>query len=143
MEPTVEIRLLGPDDAAVLGQVLDGVFDNAVDMRLADEFLRDSRHHMVVALDGEMVVGMASALHYIHPDKPAELYINEVGVDPSYQNRGIGRRLLKTLFAHGKTLGCTEAWLGTECSNSAARRMYAAVGGEEDQEDTVIFWFTL
>jgi ribosomal protein S18 acetylase RimI-like enzyme len=143
VESIVTVRLLGPDDADVLKNVMDGVFDNAADMRLTDEFLRDLRHHLAVALDDETVVGMASALHYIHPDKPPELYINEVGVAESYRNRGIGRQLLRALFDHGKTLGCTEAWLGTERSNSAARRMYAAAGGEEEQEDTVIVWFTL
>ena len=137
------VRLLGPDDTDVLKNVIDGVFDNAVDMRLTDEFLRDARHHLAVALDDGTVVGMASALHYIHPDKPPELYINEVGVAESYRNRGIGRQLLRALLDHGKTLGCTQAWLGTERSNSAARRMYAAAGGEEEQEDTVIVWFTL
>lgn len=64
------VRLLGPDDADVLKNVMDGVFDNAVDMRLTGEFLRDLRHHLAVALDNGTVVGMASALHYIHPDRP-------------------------------------------------------------------------
>lgn len=137
------VRLLGSDDADVLKNVMEGVFDNAVDMRLTDEFLRDPRHHLAVALDDGTVVGMASALHYVHPDKPPELYINEVGVAESHRNRGIGRQLLRALLDHGKTLGCTQAWLGTERSNSAARRMYAAAGGEEEQEDTVIVWFAL
>lgn len=139
----VTIRLLGPDDASVLGRVLPDVFDNAVDRHLTAEFLADPRHHLAVALDGETVVGMASALHYVHPDKPPEMYVNEVGVDPAYQNQGVGRALLKALFAHGKTLGCTEAWLGTEKKNAAARRMYAAAGGEEEDEETVIVWFDL
>lgn len=95
------------------------------------------------ALDGTTVVGMASALHYIHPGKPPELYINEVGLAPAYRNQAIGRALLKVLFAHGRTLGCTEAWLGTDKENAAARRMYAAAGGKEEDEETVIVWFDL
>ncbi len=141
--PTVTIRLLGPADASVLGRVAPGVFDNAVHPRWTAEFFSDPRHHLAVALDGEQVVGMASALHYVHPDKPPEMYVNEVGVAPPYRNQGVGRDLLRALFAHGKTLGCAEAWLGTERTNAAARRMYAAVGGEEEDEDTVIVWFDL
>lgn len=137
------IRLLGPDDASVLDRVAPGVFDDEVDARWTAEFFNDVRHHLAVALDKGQVVGMASALHYVHPDKPPELYINEVGVAPSYRNQGVGRGLLKALFAHGRTLGCAEAWLGTERTNGAARRMYAAVGGEEEAEDTVIVWFDL
>ena len=137
------IRLLGPDEAAVLEHVLPGVFDNTVDPHYTAEFFADPRHHLAVALDGDAVVGMASALHYVHPDKPPEMYVNEVGVAPTYRNQGIGRRLLEVLFAHGRTLGCTEAWLGTEQNNTAALRLYAAAGGKEDPEDTVVFWLGL
>ena len=76
------IRILGPGDAAVLDHVAEGVFDNAVDPRWTAEFLADSRHHLAVAVDDGQVVGMASAVHYVHPDKPPELWINEVRVGP-------------------------------------------------------------
>jgi len=127
----VKIRMLGPGDAPVLERVADGVFDNKVDARWTSEFLADPRHHLAVAVDGDEVVGMASGVHYVHPDKPPELWVNEVGVAPSHRRRGIGKLLLRALFAHGRTLGCTEAWLGAEESNVAARRLYGAVGGAE------------
>jgi GNAT superfamily N-acetyltransferase len=127
----VAIRLLGRDDGRVFDRVAPGVFDNPVDPRRAAEFLADPRHHMVVALlDGE-VVGMASGVHYVHPDKAPELWVNEVGVAPQHQGRGVGRNLLAALFARGRELGCSEAWVGTEHGNIAARRLYAAVGGME------------
>jgi aminoglycoside 6'-N-acetyltransferase I len=74
---------------------------------------------------------MASAVHYVHPDKPPELWVNEVGVAPPHQGQGVGKALLRALFARGRGLGCTEAWLGVEPGNEAARRLYAALGGEE------------
>ena len=86
---------------------------------------------------------MASGVHYVHPDKPPELFVNEVGVAPTYQNRGIGRQVLRALLAHGRTLGCVMAWLGTSYDNAAARRMYAVVGGVEEREPTVIVEFAL
>lgn len=131
MSPALIIRMLGPSDASVLSRVAPGVFDNAIDPRWTAEFLADPRHHMAVALLGEQVVGMASAIHYIHPDKPPELWVNEVGVAPSHHAQGIGKQLLQALFAHARALGCSEAWLGTEETNVAARRLYAAVGGKE------------
>jgi len=134
-----EIRLLGSADASVLNNVASGVFDNAIDTRWTSEFLADPRHHIAVALQGEQVVGMASAVHYVHPDKPPELWVNEVGVAPSYQGMGIGKRLLAALFAHGRSLGCAEAWVGTEESNVAARRLYAAAGGKEEMMVYVTF----
>lgn len=142
MSGDVAIRLLGRDDAAVLSRVADGVFDHAIDERWTAEFLADPRHHMVVALAGDMVVGMASAVHYVHPDKPPELWVNEVGVAPTQRSRGVGRALLHALLEHGRALGCTEAWLGTEHDNVEARRLYAAVGGEEQSMVYVTFDLT-
>ncbi len=125
------IRLLQPEDAAVFDRIAPEVFDFAVRPELVAEFLRDPRHHMAVALAEQQLIGMASAVHYVHPDKPTELWINEVAVTPAYQDRGIGRQLLQALFARGRELGCVEAWVGTDHTNIAARRMYAAVGGKE------------
>ena len=125
---TVEIRLLGAGDASVLERVGDGVFDGPVLPRWTGEFLADRRHHLIVArLDGE-VVGMITAVDYVHPDKPPQLWINEVGVAPSHQRRGIARRLLDAMLDHGRALGCTEAWLGTENDNTAARGLYESAG---------------
>jgi hypothetical protein len=53
------VRILVCNDTAVLDRVAPGVFDNAVDPRWAAEFLADLRHHLAVALDGDLVVGMA------------------------------------------------------------------------------------
>jgi ribosomal protein S18 acetylase RimI-like enzyme len=138
---SLEIRRLRPGDDAVLGDCADGVFDEPVDPRLTAEFLGDARHHMVVALDGARVVGMISAVHYVHPDKPTELWINEVGVAPSHQRRGIARLLLDAMLAHGRSLGCAEAWLGTEETNVAARRLYESAGGSA--EPFILYTFGL
>jgi ribosomal protein S18 acetylase RimI-like enzyme len=129
MNDTPTIRLLGPDDIAVLGNVAEDVFDEDIDPRWAAEFLNDPRHHIVVALLGNQVIGMASAVHYVHPDKPPELWVNEIGVTPAYRQRGIGKQLIAALFSRGRELGCKEAWLGTEESNTAARQLYASAGG--------------
>ncbi len=128
----VEVRLLGPGDAAVLDRVAEDVFDGPVRPDLAREFVGDDRHHLVVALDDGVVVGMVSAVHYIHPDKPAQLLINEVGVAPSHHRQGLGRQLLEAMLTHGRTLGCTAAWVSTEVSNAPARRLYASAGGNEE-----------
>lgn len=138
-DPKITIRILGSEDAAVLDHVAADVFDNEIDARWTAEFLADPRHHLAVALDGEVVVGMASGVHYVHPDKPPELWVNEVGVAPTHHRQGIGRRLMEALFAHARELGCREAWLGTEEDNTAARRLYASVGGKEEPMVVISF----
>ena len=134
----IEIRLLAPSDAALLQNAAEGVFDDPIDPRWTSEFLADPRHHLAVAIDDGRVVGMASGVHYVHPDKAPELWVNEVGVVPTHQGRGLGRRILAALLAHGKALGCGEAWLLTEEENAAARRMYAAAGGVEAKNQVMI-----
>ena len=140
---SLEIRILGPDDDAVLAQVAPGVFDHDVDPGLTREFLRDGRHHLAVALEDGTVVGFASGVHYVHPDKPAELWVNEVGVAPSHQRRGLGQRLLRALFARGRELGCREAWVLTSAANGPAVRLYESVGGSDMADPPVMFTFKL
>ena len=137
------IRVLGPGDEAVLDRVGEGVFDEAIDPALAREFLADSRHHLCVAVDDGVVVGFASALHYIHPDKPAELWVNEVGVANTHRERGVAKAILAVLFEHARTLGCKQAWVLTEGSNVAALKLYHATGGKPTAIHPVLFEFDL
>jgi len=122
-----------------LDNVAPDVFDGPVIPEMAQAFVSDARHHMAVALDGELVVGIASAVDYLHPDKPLQLWINELGVAPPYQRRGIARQLMEALLEHARQLGCQEVWVGTETDNLPARALYASVGGRE--EPMVMFSF--
>jgi GNAT superfamily N-acetyltransferase len=144
---SITIRVLGPADGAVLQRVAPDVFDGPVDARWSAEFLADPRHHVAVAIDDEIgggqVVGMASALHYVHPDKAPELWVNEVAVAPTHQGRGIGRQVMQALLAHARALGCRDAWVLTSYGNAAARRMYASAGGTEDPEAALMISFDL
>ena len=97
----IEIKVLHCGDEAVLSNVAAGVFDNPIDPKLTAEFLADHRHHIAVAIDDGLVVGFASAVHYIHPDKLPELWINEVAFAPTYRRRGLGKAVLKALFEVG------------------------------------------
>jgi aminoglycoside 6'-N-acetyltransferase I len=138
-----EIRILQRGDEAALTKVAPGVFDQAVDKYLTSEFLNDPRHHLAVAIEDGLVVGMTSAVHYVHPDKPPQLWINEVGVAPTHRGKGLGKALLSALFERGKTLGCTEAWVLTDRANIPAMRLYSSLGGVEFPSDQVMFTFPL
>jgi hypothetical protein len=46
---------------------------------------------------------------------------------------------MERLLDRGRELGCRGVHVGTERSNIAARRLYAAVGGVEEPEDCVEF----
>ncbi len=140
---TIEFKVLGAGDERILSRVAPDVFDLPVDERLTAEFLRDPRHHIAVAIDEGVVVGFASAVNYVHPDKPAELWINEVGVAPTHHRRGVARALLELLFGVGRQEGCATAWVLTERENGPAMRLYQSCGGEEARGETVMFSFEL
>jgi ribosomal protein S18 acetylase RimI-like enzyme len=145
----VTIRLLKPTDEELLSRVADDVFDNPVDPGLAQAFLADPRHHIVAAIDDGVVVGFVSAVDYIHPDKPAELWINETGVAPTHQGRGIAKSMLLAILAHGRSLGCTSAWVLTDTTNIPANALYRSAGGEagvdhdRDNQSTIGYSFDL
>lgn len=134
----MDIRMLTRQDAHLLKNVVDGVFDNAVDESLTAEFLADPRHHICVAIEDGAVVGFASAVHYIHPDKPTELWINEIGVAPTYQRRGLAKAILQVLLSWARSVGCAEAWLLTDDDNAPARALYASAGGREKSGNVMV-----
>ena len=140
----IEIKLLGPSDASVLANIDPDVFDDPIDAVRAGEFLADPRHHLAVAVDDGLVVGFVSAVHYVHPDKPRpELWINEVGVAETHRGQGIAKRLMRSMFEAARSVGCAEAWVMTDLANTAAMRLYAAVGSTKTSTDHVMFTFDL
>jgi ribosomal protein S18 acetylase RimI-like enzyme len=126
--PQLEIRHVKPGDESLFDRVAVDVFDEPIDACRLAAYLAEPSHHMLVALHGGEVVAQVAAVIHRHPDKPTELYIDEVGVTPALQRQGIARRMVAEMFALGKALGCEEAWVGTEPDNRAARALYEVQG---------------
>jgi aminoglycoside 6'-N-acetyltransferase I len=124
----IQTRLLKPTDTAILDRVAVDVFDEPVDPKRLAAYLATPGHFMIVALAGDEVVGQCAAVIHRHPDKPTELYIDEVGVTPGLWRQGIARRMLNEMFTLGKSMGCAEAWVGTEHENVAAKGLYEGRG---------------
>ena len=130
--PDIVVRILGPGDGAVLDKVSPDVFDNPVQPELARAYLKADHLHMIVALAGDLVIGMASAVTYFHPDKPKEFFFNELGVADKYLRRGIGARLVGEMFDLARRLGHDNIWLGTEVDNHAANGLYRHMDGKRE-----------
>ena len=90
-------------------------------------YLSDPNCIMVVALAGDLVVGQMRAMIHLHPDRPAELYLDNAGVAPAFQRRGIATRLFAEIARIGKERGCRDVWLGTEADNEAAKAFYRSL----------------
>lgn len=140
----VTIKILTSDDTGMLENIASDVFDDPIDRSRAEEFLSDPRHHLVVALATDQIIGFVSAVHYVHTDKShPELWINEVSVAETYRRQGLGKRLLEVMFDVARELGCAEAWVLTERENTAAMNLYAALDNAESPSNHVMFTFHL
>ncbi|TKT82824.1 GNAT family N-acetyltransferase [Aquamicrobium sp. LC103] len=137
----VEIRRVAAGDEALFARIAEGVFDEPVDAARLKAYLAEPGHFMLVAIAEGETVGQAAAVIHRHPDKATELYIDEVGVADAWRRKGIARRLVEEMLQLGRSLGCEEAWLGTEHDNVPARRLYESF--DADREDFVMYVFKL
>ena len=89
--------------------------------------LASAHNHYVGARIGDMLVGYAG-ISRLGRTPPYEYEVHTIGVDPAYQGRGIGRRLLEELlrFADGGAV-----YLEVRTDNEAAIGLYTSVGFEQ------------
>jgi ribosomal protein S18 acetylase RimI-like enzyme len=137
----MDIRILRAGDEDVLARVAPDLFDNAVDPALAAEFLSDPRHHIAVAIDTGVAVAFASGVDYVHPDKPRELWINEMSVARTHRERGLGKAVLRALLDHARAMGCANAWVLTHHTNEPAKKLYASLEGKTMEDGILGFEF--
>lgn len=135
--------MVSQENVSLLDSVDEDVFDHQVQPDLLKLFLANPANLLVVAVAEGRVVGMASGISYVHPDKPLALFINEVGVSGRFHRQGLGRELVSRLLEKGKELGCTEAWVATELGNRPARALYESLGGVPDDEHAVVYVYPL
>lgn len=143
MHMTTDIVLLSQSNAALLDNIASDVFDNAVDPTSLAAFLADPRHVMTLAVHDGVVVGMASGFEYIHPDKRAEMFVNEVGIAPAYQRRGLGRKLIQAVLDDARARGCASAWVATATDNTPAQACFASIRGVAAPQPFVLYEWDL
>jgi ribosomal protein S18 acetylase RimI-like enzyme len=135
-----DIFRLSPDNAAILDRVANEVFDEPVRPERLAAYLAEPGHVMLVAIVGRIVVGQYAAVVHRHPDKVTELYIDEVGVAPAFQRKGIGIALVEQMLSVGRELGCGEAWVGTEPDNLPARALYERLEVKRDEAENFVMY---
>jgi ribosomal-protein-alanine N-acetyltransferase len=86
--------------------------------------LKAKHIHYVAARDGDLLVGYAGIAR-LGRSKPYEYEIHTIGVDPDYQGRGIGRRLVAELLeiASGGAV-----YLEVRTDNVPAIKLYESFG---------------
>ena len=129
----IVVRRMQPGDEAMFQSIAPDVFDEPVRPDRLRDYLRSPGHLMVLAFEGDLVVGQCAGVLHRHPDKPTELYVDEVGTASTHLRQGIARMMMDELFAWGREFGCTEAWLGTETDNEPAKALYRKYRPTEDE----------
>lgn len=138
----IDVRRIDEAGVATLRKVDDDIFDEAIDPAHFATYLAQPQNLLIVALDGDLVIGQCQAVMHTHPDQPPTLYLDNLGVAPSHRRRGIARRLVTEMMAWGRERGCAEAWVATEPDNVEARALYASLKGEP-VEDVVYYAYKL
>ena len=127
------------DPAAVVAA--DHLFDAPSKDSATARFLAEPGHHLLCAYDDEgRVLGMVSGVETTHPDKGTEMFLYELGVDPSAQGRGIGTTLVQALADLARERGCYGMWVGTEPDNAAALATYRKAGGGDEEAFIALTW---
>lgn len=138
----IEYRLAEVSDLGSLIRVGDDLFDYPIKEDMAKEFLVDPRHLLMIALDSDDIVGMASGFIHVHPDKDSALFIDEVGVITAHQKQGIGKKLMSNIVEKAfYEFDCKDAWVLTDDSNIAAKKTYISAGGRQSDQPTIMFEF--
>lgn len=133
----VEIVQLTENNIGLLNQLDEDIFDESVNAERLEAVVREDNHILLVALLEGRVIGQVLAMIHRHPDKPTELYIDDLAVSESVQRRGIATHLLQTLFALGLERGCEEVWVATEPENEPAKKFYGSL--ELAMREAVVF----
>ena len=81
-------------------------------------------------------------MHYLHPDKPNALWINELGIATPWRRQGIATRLIAAICDHGRALACTAAWVIADPTTEATG-FCRSLGAVRTCENRAMFSFDL
>jgi ribosomal protein S18 acetylase RimI-like enzyme len=138
-ERSLEIRRMGPADVQL---VLDAavLFDATPRRDWTELFLAREGHHLLIAYVGTTPVGFVSGVETLHPDKGAEIFVYELGVDEPHRRQGIARALVDELLHVARTRRCYGMWVPIEPDNEAAVATYRSTGGAGPEPAAMFNW---
>lgn len=128
----VILEFAGASGTAWAECVDPGVFDESLTPDLLAPYLADANHWLLLAWAAGRVIGKCSAIVHLRPDKPSELYIDEIDVAPPHRGRGLGKALISHMLETAAAAGVAECWVGTESENEPARALYESFDAEPE-----------
>ncbi len=120
----IEFHLVDEDNRDLLGNIDKGVFEAPVREDFLDACLANPHQFLIVAVAEGKVVGKAISYVFHFPDKPSEIYIEEIDVAKKWRRQGVATGLMNAVAQEGRRRGIAEYWLVTEKDNDGARALY-------------------
>ncbi len=141
-----EIKKLAFDEVALAKELIKVFgFDEESEHQIfsSDEYIRKMLErddfHVIVALENDQLIGGLTAYEMrMFKRETTEIFLYEIEVAEDQRQKGIGKALIEFLKQICAEKGIVEMFVGTEKNNFPARKLYAATGGNAD-EDSV--WF--
>ena len=145
----LSFRKMLPDDAEAVERVEKACFAMPWSRKSFWQEASNDKAYYLLAIDEEaeqLVVGYTGM--WVLFD---EAQITNVAVSPIYQNRGVGRQMMRAIMQIAKDKGANAMTLEVRPSNSSAVHLYEALGFKsvgrrrgyyEDGEDAEIMWLT-
>ena len=121
-----------PQSAHLLDRVAPGTFDHAIEPTRLGRYLANPANWMCIAMEGDLVVSMCMCVVHDHPDKPSELFLDEIGTGDDWRRKGAAWALMQKVFERAEAEGIEEIWLATEPDNLPARSLYEATGAKSE-----------
>jgi aminoglycoside 3-N-acetyltransferase I len=100
-----------------------------------DEYLQNIFSHKTVVLGGFFegkVVGGLVAFEVTPLHDLKELYIYDLAGHPTYQKRGVGKKLIQSLRGEAKARGVKTVFVEAEAEDEGAVAFYRKLNGEEE-----------
>jgi ribosomal protein S18 acetylase RimI-like enzyme len=138
-DQAVEVRLLGPGDAAVVLSAAH-LFDSAPLPDQTAAMLESERDFLWFAFAQAQPVGFASATMVLHPDQRPVLFLNEIAVAASAHRLGIGRMLMRAAIGLSQARGWASLWVLGETGDERAEAFYRALSPTRAQSSVMFEW---
>lgn len=135
----VEVRLLGPDDAALVLSA-SHLFDAALLPDQTTAMLASDRDFLWFALAQGRPVGFASATMVLHPDQRPVLFLNEIAVEDEEQRRGIGTMLMQAAIDLARSRGWASTWVLAAKDDETAKAFYRSLSPATTQPSVMFEW---
>jgi len=111
------------------------LFDNEIIGLEYDAFIESPCHLLMLAFFKQKIIGFVTGVIIIQPDKPKELFINEIGVLSDFRRQGIARHLINEINKESLFLGCNESWVLADEENLPANILYTNSKGVKYQKN--------